>query len=94
MLNSTPIPPTNCPYCLRKMNRAGGPDPAARPFPGAFVICMKCSEISMMNDDLSLRKLTAEELDEVRNNGDLQHQIANFRGFILWRKKMEAHGKN
>jgi hypothetical protein len=94
VLRANRIPPTNCPHCLKAMNRAGGTDPDSAPIQGAFVVCRMCSEISVMNDDLSLRKLTADELDEVRNNGELQRQIEQFRGFILWLKKMEAHNKN
>jgi len=64
-----------CPYCGRQNQlhaEAGGSDIA--PHEGAVSICFQCNQPAMFNADLTLRKPTPEELDEIAD--DLRKYLA------------------
>ena len=65
----TPMPPMKCPACGRIMTASGESpfDPAGTeprphgPQPGDTTICAYCLVILVFNDDLTIRRMTAEE---------------------------------
>lgn len=54
-------PDNRCPYCNALTDCATDPFDDSRPSPGDASVCIKCSEVAVFADDLSLRKPTEEE---------------------------------
>lgn len=54
-----------CPACKAPLAAARGTkDPKDRPSPGDFSVCLYCSAALRFTEDLGLRLLTQQELDE------------------------------
>jgi len=63
-----------CPACGHKMDR-GTPVPGQSlkvPEPNTLSICIRCTTVSMFDDNMQLRTLTAEESEQVNNDPRLK----------------------
>lgn len=45
------------------------------PAPGAISICFYCGQICVFEEDLSLRKITQDELDDLKMNDHLVYRL-------------------
>lgn len=58
--------PNLCPYCGYFFDMAAAHDGGAdQPSPGAISLCLNCGEAGIFTDDLSTRKMTDQEYDEL-----------------------------
>ncbi len=55
------MPVAVCPNCGYRPDRASMLDGHRRPRPGNFCICIKCGEVNIFAEDLSMRRPTAGE---------------------------------
>ena len=61
------IPPVCCPTCDYAMDRATAVKGDGIPTPGAITVCIECAEFLCFTDTMGIRKLTGEELDQLRD---------------------------
>ncbi len=61
-----PIPECNCPNCGHRFSAASSLDDAsAKPSAGDFTVCIECAQLLAFDDDLRVRKITAEEVRHI-----------------------------
>jgi hypothetical protein len=58
--------------------KANGP----RPEPGNLSVCIYCGRLRVYTDDLTLRELTDDELDEIMSDPETAHDILLMRRAI------------
>jgi hypothetical protein len=58
----------DCPYCGEHMTGARAADKSSKPQKGAFSVCARCGEIAIFQADLSLRKVTDNELQSLQDS--------------------------
>ncbi len=58
-------PASKCPCCDAKLDAATGIGGDTPPDPGSFSICSYCKSLLVYDNDLALRKVTNEDLDEL-----------------------------
>lgn len=54
-----------CPYCGKKHNATTSTTGDHLPKPGDITICIECANVLLFNDDLTTRKPTDNELEEI-----------------------------
>jgi hypothetical protein len=84
----TGIIKSECPYCGHNFDRVSGDGEAE---PGSISICIACYSISIFNDSMMLRKPTAEEFFEIRNDAETWNNIQKMRWVL---RQTEPDGKN
>lgn len=73
-MSETPIPPGDCPECGYHIDSTseaynyGG----ATPRPGDISMCLSCGYASVFADDLSRRKPTKKEAEEIWHNPEVK----------------------
>ena len=73
-----------CPNCLELIDAATSPyDKDNRPREGDLSVCLYCSAILKVNDDLSLSKVEQGEIDDVKENEpELFAQLMQVQAFV------------
>lgn len=94
MLNIFLVPKQNCPHCGKSMNRMGSTDPGAKPVPGSIVMCSVCDGLGVLNDDTTIRKITAEELATLMLDEDAMFTLAQFVRLAEHKRRVERAAKN
>lgn len=62
---TTILPDVTCPTCKHTADaQSGVGDPNAVPQPGDWTICARCISLARFTDDLKLRSVTQEEIDQ------------------------------
>lgn len=64
------VPNMDCLACGSALNHVG--DQQTPPNPGDFTICLYCKNIMAFRDDLSLRPLTPQEMEECKTDEGVQ----------------------
>lgn len=64
---------SNCHHAIESNTEVGGD--SHLPTPGAISICFYCGQVCVFNDDLSLRKITEEEMDDLRANDHAVYKL-------------------
>lgn len=75
-----------CPGCGAKLDAATSTDGDYDPKPGSVSICAYCGSIAIFEDDMSLRPLTQEEIDELPD--DAREQILSISEFIKHKRHL------
>lgn len=71
------IPECNCLQCGHKMNASGSADGAPHlPEPGDLVLCIRCGAVMMHADDMTVRGMTDEEMDELVADKETMDELA------------------
>lgn len=72
------IPECKCLQCGAKMNASGSVDGNAEdmPEPGSVVLCIRCGGVMKHADDMSLRGMSEEEMDELTADKEWMDLIA------------------
>lgn len=69
-MRQTRLPASQCPYCETKLDAATDLETVVMPKPGDISICIKCAQLLIFTDDLTLRKpIPADEIvitDQIR----------------------------
>lgn len=63
---TTDTPRDFCPNCNKELNQVTNSTGNKRPSPGAFSICVGCGELLVFKSDLLVRKVTAQDLEELK----------------------------
>lgn len=53
-----------CPYCGKSFNAAANMKNTVRPRPGDWSVCIACAAVLVFNEDLTVRKPTAQESEQ------------------------------
>jgi hypothetical protein len=61
---------------------SGLSDPKHKPEPGDISVCIACGEPSMWDEDMTLRKLTEEELTEISQDPEAVKMLFFFKKFV------------
>lgn len=83
--NNHPLPLCRCVVCGTKLDSATRPGPEEeRPRPGDLSLCLKCGEIYVFNQDMTIRVPTVAELmqcgPEIHSELEfMQNKIRNLR---------------
>ena len=72
-----------CPFCLSLHDATSALGASAKPAPGDLSLCITCCEYSFFDEDLSLRKPTAEEAAKLRNSPLAQRMQKQARSVIM-----------
>ena len=72
----TRIPECRCLNCGYKMDSAGGANTEAAAEPGCICLCIACGAVMVFDDDLTLRGMTLEEMDELTNDAETMQFLA------------------
>jgi hypothetical protein len=71
-----PHPAQRCLYCGARHNAAGDvpglESPTRAPEPGDYIMCIRCTGISVVDENGAFRALTPRELIETSSDPDLQ----------------------
>jgi hypothetical protein len=72
------MPVSRCLNCKAVMNALGTGDRrvAAEPSPGDIALCIKCGAVMKLDDQLRLRGMSDEEMDELTRDREWMDQIA------------------
>lgn len=67
-----------------------------QPAPGDLTVCIKCMEVLKFTGKMTLRRLTGEEIAELKKNTAFHHQLAKIKIAIATVKVLfpPEHGKN
>jgi len=77
------IKPHRCPYCGKENHKATNPlGSDIIPPPGSLSLCIGCAGISIFNDDLTTRKPTEEEKEEILKDANVQRLIIELKAFL------------
>ena len=60
-MNSTDLPPDNCPVCGYRVEVASTPHRVA-PSPGDLSVCIACASVARFDNSLRLREMTQREI--------------------------------
>lgn len=72
-----PIPPSICAGCKRNLDLAFSYDDQ-EPCPGVLTICDECGTIMILNDDLTARAASADEIEAAKENKEIYDLIIYF----------------
>jgi uncharacterized protein with PIN domain len=73
----TELPECRCLNCNKKLNKAGSTQSEdSVPSPGNLVLCIGCGAVMMFAEDLTLRGMTREEMDDLCNDDEAMHFLA------------------
>jgi Zn ribbon nucleic-acid-binding protein len=71
------IPQSHCLQCGYKVDASASTDGSkALPAPGDIVVCMKCGAVMKHADDMSLRGMSDQEMDELTADTEFMDEIA------------------
>lgn len=59
---------TTCPHCGKEHDRAGGLTTHKMPKPGDISLCINCGGWNEYDDDLHMKKLPQETLEQIRKD--------------------------
>jgi len=65
-----------CPHCGRTNNFHSDIDGQATPAPGDMSVCWKCRRVGVYAEDLSIRKPTVSEQNEIDADGGVKRALA------------------
>lgn len=68
MFSSYIVEKTACPYCGKAINMATNTENERGPEEGDLSVCGWCGGLLIFNEDLSIRKLTIEEIANLGDN--------------------------
>ena len=77
MVTTTRVPNYTCPHCGNMNDAATCATGDAAPTAGDISCCEGCMEVSMFNDDLTMRSLTADEFMDLPMY--LRREVLNLR---------------
>jgi hypothetical protein len=81
-----------CPFCNHQLDGCSQVNGNNFPDPGSYSVCIQCGNVSVFDDDLSLRKPHAEEESEIQKNPNvLEAQRAIFEIHVARELKLK-HG--
>lgn len=83
MISTTESPICHCPNCLRELDRLSSLE-GETPAPGDITVCLYCSHILILDEELKVRELTDKEMLDVAGDPDVKRIIeftAAFRRF-------------
>jgi len=80
-LKTARIAATACPYCGYKIDSASRPG-RSQPIPGDVMMCLNCAKMSIMGDAGELRRPTREEVEEIKQDAELDLEIAAYRATL------------
>jgi hypothetical protein len=78
-MSTARIAESHCLQCGAKLNALGDiADAAAAPLPtpGSLIVCIRCGAVMMCADDLTPRRMTDAELDDVANDTETMDELA------------------
>lgn len=91
------LPVSVCPVCGAKNDAATSLSDSERPSAGCISICAYCAHLSIFTDDMTLRSLTEDELNEIRGCDQswqviqrLQREIY-MNGPVVGKKRKDGH---
>lgn len=67
-MKETVVPKCSCPYCGIITDRAGSANGENTPVGGSISICVECTEISLFDDDLTIRRPDLAELTSIQRS--------------------------
>jgi Zn ribbon nucleic-acid-binding protein len=71
------IPECKCLFCGHNMNASASVDGTLNlPEPGDLVLCLKCGAVMKHADDMSVRGMTDEEMDELIADTETMDELA------------------
>ena len=71
------IPLCRCLACGHEIDASGALDGSNElPEPGSIVVCIRCGAVMMHAQDMTLRGMTDEEMDEVTADKELMNNLA------------------
>lgn len=73
------MPDGNCVRCGKKLTGASGIDVDDRPNPGDLSVCVCCGYLRTFAEDLTLRELTAVELDAFMRDPEMSDLVQRMR---------------
>jgi ribosomal protein L40E len=72
-------PDSICSRCGNHFDRATSATPTApKPLPGSVSICYRCGALGIFNDNLTVRRPTPEELEELEQSEKVQRVLQAF----------------
>lgn len=74
-MKSFHVPLAICPNCQHGMDRAANLDAATAPIPGDVTVCIRCGNVNVFGDDMTLRPITDAEAASL--TGEQHARIAN-----------------
>ncbi len=72
----TRMPECRCLNCGRKFNAAGGVNAEDAPEPGNICLCIECGAVMLYGEDLTVRGMTREEMDDLSNDAEAMQFLA------------------
>ena len=80
---NTVVPTSFCPYCLKKLNRAGHMNRQFRPRPGDFSVCIDCGNILQFDADLRVIKPALSVVEQAfRDDPAFEREVRSFQRAI------------
>lgn len=70
-MRETRLPETKCLNCGHKLDAASSIKHDNAPKPGDVTLCIECSHIMIFTQDMGLRNLSSEEMDEIAKDDDV-----------------------
>lgn len=67
--DETTLPASSCPECGKNLDVTEG---TGKPKPGDFTLCAYCASVNTFDEDLKIRALTDEEVEEVAQHAGVQ----------------------
>ncbi len=83
------VPRSACPYCGKFGGSAAGDAENPEPSPGDIVLCLRCGEILVFADDLTVRSPTTEELLSAAKLAGLDDMRRNI---LAWNRETRGAG--
>ncbi len=82
-MRTTITPPTLCPSCGYRSDRAISTTPESPPLrPGDISVCVNCSCLNIFKDDLTLRKATEAEIVSMMEDDETRHILQQAQTFF------------
>ena len=69
------IKPNTCKACGYQFDGAATIVGDARPNPGDYSVCLKCTDVAVFDEQLNVRPATAEEREAARTNPEVRRII-------------------
>ena len=71
------MPESRCLNCGHKFNAAGGVNSEDAPEPGNICLCIDCGAVMLYAEDLTVRGMTREEMDDLTNDAETMQFLAS-----------------
>lgn len=72
----TRLPECRCLNCNHPLDAAGGVNTDDAPEPGNICLCIECGAVMMYAEDLTVRGMTREEMDDLCNDAETMQFLA------------------